>query len=111
MASDNLQRASELPTGSFGKAWSCEPGISKGDVRDPQLGRAAESENPGMAQALTEAIRVTSAADVARQQLFKPSPAATTHPSDRQTSGTDTFRPTASDSRISLVGWAFRGVA
>src|SRR5437016_10307402 len=77
-ASDYLQRATQIPTGNFGKATSSELGISSNETRNEQLVRDAANESSGMArQALAEKIR---------------------HPSDRQISSTSTRRPAASGS-------------
>jgi len=111
-ASDYLQRATQLPTGTFGKGTSGQPGISPNETRKEQSVRDPENESPGMArEGLAEKIRDTSAADVARQQLFKQSSKAASYSSDRQTSSSSTLRPAASGSPHSFRTWALRGFA
>jgi len=111
-ASDYLQRATQLPTGTFGKGTSGQPGISPNETRKEQSVRDPENESPGMArEGLAEKIRDPSAADVARQQLFKQSSKAASYPSDRRTSSSSTLRPAASRSPRSFRTWALRGFA
>jgi hypothetical protein len=63
-ASDYLQRATQIPTGTFGKATSGEPGISPNETRNEQLVGHAANESSGVVhQAVAEEMRATPAAE------------------------------------------------
>ncbi|MBR1249999.1 hypothetical protein JQ609_24125 [Bradyrhizobium sp. AUGA SZCCT0169] len=111
-ASDNLRRGIETPIEHFGKASSREPGISIKKIHDAHVARDARNEIPGIArEALAEQIPGAPPSDAGNQLASRLSHEVPSPRSDPQTKSFNTFRPAVSDNRISLGGWALRGIA
>ncbi|MBR1282994.1 hypothetical protein JQ597_13180 [Bradyrhizobium sp. AUGA SZCCT0177] len=111
-ASDNLRRGIETPIEHFGKAPSREPGISIKKIHDAPVARDARNEIPGIArQALAEQVPGAAPSDAGNQLASRLSHEVPSPRSDPQTKSFNTFRPAVSDNRISLGGWALRGIA